>query len=65
MADPLPRGRLRLLGAPGSNLEMGPISNAEEGGKHIFWDLGPLNGVGHWSAPLNPPLHLALTNPLY
>ena len=29
---------LRLLGAPGWNLERGPTSNEEEGGKHIFWD---------------------------
>ena len=29
---PPTRGGLRLLGAPGWNLERGPISNEEEGG---------------------------------
>ena len=29
-------GGLRLLGVPGWNLERGPISNEEEGGKRIF-----------------------------
>ena len=32
------RGGLRLLGAPGWNLERGPFSNEEEGEKRIFWD---------------------------
>ena len=35
------RGRLRLLGAPGWNIDRGPISNEEEGGKDIY--------VGIWS----------------
>ena len=55
------RGGLRLLGAPGWNLERGPISNEEEGGKRIFgdylrilfipmWDIRPhILGLG----PLN------------
>ena len=33
---PRMRVRLRLLGAPGWNLETGPISNEEEGGKRIY-----------------------------
>ena len=36
--EPTSRGELRLLGAPGWNLERGPISNEEKGEKHIFWD---------------------------
>ena len=37
---------LRLLGAPGWNLERGPISNEEGGGKRIYFGIGPLNGGG-------------------
>ena len=33
------RGGLRLLGAPGWNLERGPISNEEEGGKRIYFGI--------------------------
>ena len=53
------RGGLRLLGGPGWNLERGPISNEEEGGKRIYfwitftyplipmWDITPhILGVG-------------------
>ena len=55
-----PRVILRLIGVPDWNLERGPISNEEEGGKHIydgiFWDLEPLNGVAPGFSPVRPPL---------
>ena len=46
------RGGLRLLGAPGWNLERGPISNAEEVGKCIYFGIGspgfsPLSATGY------------------
>ena len=33
------RGRLRLLGAPGCNLERDPISIEEKGGKYIYFGM--------------------------
>ena len=33
------RGILRLLGAPGWNLDRGPISDEEEGGKAIYFGI--------------------------
>ena len=42
------RGGLRLLGAPGWNLERGPISNEEEGGKRIFWDYLRIIFIPMW-----------------
>ena len=42
------RGGLRLLGAPGWNLERGPISNEEEGGKRIFWDYLRILFIPMW-----------------
>ena len=38
-SDHLCRGGLRLLGASGWNLERGPISNEEEGGKRIYFGI--------------------------
>ena len=54
------RGGLRLLGAPGWNLERGPISNEEEGGKRIYVGLGHLNGGAPGFSPVSttpPPLN--------
>ena len=42
------RGGLRLLGAHGWNLERGPISNEEEGGKRIFWDYLRILFIPMW-----------------
>ena len=42
------RGGLRLLGAPGWNLERGPISNEEEGGRRIYFGIG----APKWWGPL-------------
>ena len=42
------RGGLRLLGAPGWNLERGPISNEEESGKRIFWDYLRILFIPMW-----------------
>ena len=42
------RGGLRLLGAHGWNLDRGPISNEEEGGKRIFWDYLRILFIPMW-----------------
>ena len=43
-----PKAGIRFIGAPGWNLERGHISNEEEGGKPIYFGIGPLNGGGPW-----------------
>ena len=45
---------------PGSNLERGPISNEEEGGKRIYFGIGAPNWLG---APGYNPVNTHL-NPL-
>ena len=41
---PLVQGQIKVAWGPGWNLERGPISNEEVGGKRINFGIGSLNG---------------------